>query len=426
MPLVNSIDPKAWQYVGNVATHLFAGDGGDDPASGTVPTKVQTVSATFILEAYKFVMAGGASDADYYLLYGEFGHGIQNSPADPSANWLSVGFYSTHQYLTITCTTPGAIVTEFGPNSTVGSHTVSFSIGASAGAKVGGGKPGEVSGGVSASVGVSFTAPDVRYAVRPARNSVVWQVALPGVGADGPGIPANPLEASYAGQWWQPMLVVSVAKNAPLVVDASMEIDFCYDYTRGIRYRTLYATGSWTGLKPAASQAAATEPMVVVPGDARPPIEPPAETRSYTVVELMRALSSTPDARGLADSFLASMRFTQMADEFSVTDLRYVVACPENGALVSWLAENPVRGVTLSGPGSYRPLYDFDADRVQRLAPGADTRAVDELLRSLAQRFDCKDGVLWVLRQVDVPPQLAALVDEANAKALAPRALTPA
>ncbi|GLQ93082.1 hypothetical protein GCM10007901_20330 [Dyella acidisoli] len=150
-----------------------------------------------------------------------------------------VGYYCQKENVVVTAAA-GQDIYEYGPNSTIGTSTVSFSIGASLQGAVSEKDGASGGAGVSAEWGVSYSAPDTTFTVTPyypndpkACAKVEYVVDLPGVGFQSPGIPANPKFASK-GYSWTAALVIRAKKgeNAKGVID--IKINWDKDKPRGI------------------------------------------------------------------------------------------------------------------------------------------------------------------------------------------------
>ncbi|GLQ46034.1 hypothetical protein GCM10007862_10850 [Dyella lipolytica] len=125
-----------------------------------------------------------------------------------------VGWYCQWEKL-IFSTVNSEDIYHYGPNSTVGTASTSFTVGGGLQGGIQDGK-GEGTIGASAEWGISYATPDTTFTVTPNYSqapSVTYDVRLPGVGFQGPSIPANPKSASK-GYQWTGAIIIRTPKNA--------------------------------------------------------------------------------------------------------------------------------------------------------------------------------------------------------------------
>jgi hypothetical protein len=178
---------------------------------------------------YKF--KGNNPKKDYYLFRGIMDHSVSGF----SHNALSVGYYCSSMNLSVRCLTPGATnaIYDYGPNTTVGQSTTSFTIGAELSGTAGSeGSSG--SAGLNAGFGVSFSSNDVSFQARNAGNMLNLTCHLPAIGFKSPGVPADPLPASYSGYKWRPHVIIEVPKGKVPKLEIGVDVRWKFDYTRGI------------------------------------------------------------------------------------------------------------------------------------------------------------------------------------------------
>jgi hypothetical protein len=379
-------DPGVWQRQGTLAGADWSSNGGEDFGWGTVPTKRQQLTISGDLKVYKLVRGVPDPAEDNYLLAGNVFHGIMGSPNDPAANWVSVGFYANYHSLKISCTTPGAKIVEFGPNSTVEQVSVSFSIGGSIGGTAGAdstGPMGEGSLEVNTSVGVSFTSESVRFAARPSLTSMEWRVDLPGVGFVSPAVPANPFRASYAGYIWNPALICKVPAGSPLGVSADLTVDFEYNWTRGITARRFTQTVQRTWPPPGEADALTGAPV------------------EGTIVETLRSLCTAgPGAPGRADTFVAALDTEGLIDGFGDSHLSTLLVVPTNEAIKEHMENDPETALQSGGPLSRRWVTRWLEEHMvnkKQISPDA-----GDLLKAAGdgvppgEYFPCSDGGIYL------------------------------
>jgi hypothetical protein len=205
---------------------------------GTITTQDQSMSGTVRFSGYKLaVEAGGDTKHDYFGLYGNMNHGIAHGnpsyqPYDPAKNAASVGYYGHSMSLVLELLTEGD-VWDSGPASTVGSNTTGFNIGGNlTGGAMGDAAIAQV--GVSAGFSASFSSPDVTTAHSEVVKTLRWDIKLPRVGFISPGVPANPLPASYAGYSWTFGAIFQVPKGTNLQLRVAPRVLWLFDWTRGL------------------------------------------------------------------------------------------------------------------------------------------------------------------------------------------------
>ena len=231
----------AWQQTnGKGFSAVFKRKGREDIGWGTVDTADQELHGRLELVPYKY-KGTKSNKFDYYAFCGLMDHSVINS----RDNAVSVGYYAKSMNLAVTCVTKGIgtlakdgydAVVDYGPDTTVGENSTSFSIGGSLGAEAKMAKGLEYggSGSVDVSWGVSFSSPNIIFTTRRGSNGVNWTCNLPAVGFKTLGIPANPFPPSKGGYKWYPMAIFRVPKGQPCVIEIDVEVRWRYDYTRGI------------------------------------------------------------------------------------------------------------------------------------------------------------------------------------------------
>jgi hypothetical protein len=204
-----------------------------------IDTENQELSGELRVTGYKLQTPN--TKYDFYSVFGQMTHGVSHGGGayDPSTNWVSVGYYANAMSLVLGVVNdaPGAEIWDAGPTSTVGTDTSSFNIGGNLSGGTMAGEP-VLTAGVSGGFGASFSSPDVTIATSQVGDHVRWDVKLPSVGYVSPGNPANPREPSYAGYKWYFGVIYAVPKAKGLILSVNPEIDWEFDYTRGIAYNT--------------------------------------------------------------------------------------------------------------------------------------------------------------------------------------------
>lgn len=229
---------EAWKPKGDPFTKSFSKNGRSNIGLGTIDTKHQVMSGQLDLTPFKFE---GKSDTwDYFLLSGMFRHGVQNG----GKNALCVGYYATKMVLRAfykkNDMPNGDAIFDYGPGSTVGMATTGFTVGGGLTADSSGGG-GEVNGAFA----VSFASPSVKFGASSGTNLISWRCDLPGVGFQSPGVPANPQTPSSAGYLWYPALIVKCPKGVSPKLDISVDVEWEFDYTRGIANDHVRWTDNW-------------------------------------------------------------------------------------------------------------------------------------------------------------------------------------
>ena len=319
---IETLNPEVWKLVGTLNGE-WKTNGGKDFGWGTVKTSSQTLTANALLSVYKLMRGNQNLTRDYYLVVGDVYHGIQGSPSTPSSNWVSVGFYANHMKLRLETNSQQARLVTFGPNSTVEQATISFSIGGELSAEYS--KEGPKGGAsLSANVGVSFTASEVSFAARPATQSIEWQARLPHVGWVSAGVPANPGRPSYAGYIWNAAAIIEVPQGATPNFKGRFEVDFEFNWTRGIRKRSftpeidlVYQSLTRTG----------TSDIEVIP-----PLP--------TILETLRSLASSTGRDGKTDTFLAALENSRVIDALGDSNLDQIVIAPTNLAVQTYFDQH--------------------------------------------------------------------------------------
>lgn len=390
---IESLNPDVWKLVGQMdgsSSH----SGGKNFGPGSVPTASQTLTAAAILPVYKLLQGDQSQARDYYLVTGDVYHGIQGSPADPSSNWLSVGFYANYMNLELRCTTPGARLTTFGPNSSVEQATISFSIGGELSGE-GGTEGGKGSASLSASVGVSFTASEVSFATRPSTTSISWRTDLPGVGWIGPG-PLNTARPSYAGYMWNPAVIFEVPQGVVPDLQGEFVVDFQYNYTRGIPAR-------WF-----------TNPISLqykIDG-----IAASAKPQLPTILERLGELTATNGMPGQTDTFLTALHRSGVVSGFGDSTVELLVVAPTNKAIEAYLAAHPAIAAAAVSPANARWLEDFLVERILPLSVGkSGSAALAQLKKATTtpgEWLPCADGILHLSDEFEVDPGLMSAARE--------------
>lgn len=392
---IEQLNPDVWKLVGRMDGQ-WSDSGGDDFGWGTVPTKIQKLTAAANLGVYKLMQGDQSLVKDYYLVAGDVFHGVQGSPQTPESNWVSVGFYANYMSLKLFAQSKGTKVHTFGPNSSVETANVGFSLGGglSGGISEKDGASGQV--GLNASVSVSFSASEVSFRASPAMTSVEWFARLPHVGWLGAAVPANPGIASYGGYLWNPAVIFEVPQGQPLVVAGSLEVDFEYNWTRGIRKR------SFTPVV-ALSYHADGKPVSA----AEPPPSLP------TILEQLRTLTASAGQDGETDTFLSVLDRLDLTSSFGDSTLEQIVIAPTNAAVERYFSAHPRLSLEWSGVQASRWWNDWIGGRIHNMQPGGSASpAVMAGVRNALSEGDriyrCADGLLIVTDDYELPRSLSA------------------
>ena len=204
-----------------------------------IDTENQKLSGQLRLTGYQLQTPPQQTDWDFYCVFGTLSHGVahKDMPYSPETNWVSVGYYAKNMSLVLDLVNPSekAKLWEAGPSSTVGESTIDFSIGGSLAGGMEGGKPLAVAG-IDAGFGASYSAPSVTVAASPVGQLIRWDIKLPGVGFEMPGVPYNPKEPSYSGYTWYYGAIYAIPQDDVFSVWVRPTINWEFDYTRGIDY----------------------------------------------------------------------------------------------------------------------------------------------------------------------------------------------
>lgn len=388
------LDPSVWQLVGRLDGD-WSRRGHPDFGWGTVATANQTLSASAKLSIYKLVRGDQSRVSDYYMVAGDVFHGIQGAPRDPAANWVSVGYYARYMSLRLVGKTPGARLYNFGPNSTVETATVGFSIGANLGVNGNAADGPGADAGVNASVSVSFTASEVSFRSAPSVASIEWYARLPHVGWLGPALPANPGQASCGGYLWNPVAIFEVPEGQPLLVAGSLEVEFEFDWTRGIAADIQMATISLNG----------------GPGGSLPLAD--SSERLPTIVEQLYMLASGEGQKGETDTFLSVLERLKLLKSFGNSALDQTVFVPRNSAITKYLSEHQDLALQWSGVQANGWWNDWIEKRIVNLPPKSSNHssAIVSLKKALAtadKYYHCSDGLLVLTDDYERSELLAA------------------
>ncbi|HEV7319803.1 MAG TPA: hypothetical protein VGO04_14495 [Ensifer sp.] len=401
---IETLNPEVWKLVGTL-NGQWKSNGGKDFGWGTVKTSSQTLTANALLSVYKLMRGNQNLTRDYYLVAGDVYHGVQGSPSNPSSNWVSVGFYANHMKLNLEATSTQARLMTFGPNSTVEQATISFSIGGELSAEYS--KEGPKGGAsLSANVGVSFTASEVSFAARPATQSIEWQARLPHVGWVSPGVPANPGRPSYAGYIWNAAAIIEVPQGVVPNLKGRFEVDFEYNWTRGIRKRSftpgielVYQSLVTTG----ADDALLEQPLP-------------------TILETLRSLAATTGREGKTDTFLMALEGSRVINAFGDSNLDQIVIAPTNQAIQQYFDKHPQTALEAVSPANQIWLDTWVAERVISTPPGSvNLGAISASVRTIAglqgEWFECADGLLLVTDTYEVASGLRSALQKGAVKA---------
>jgi hypothetical protein len=380
---IDKLDPEVWKLVGRLEG-LWAQEGGDDFGWGSVPTKTQGLTAAANMGVYKLMQRDQSLVKDYYLVTGDVYHGIQNSPNDPESNWVSVGFYANYMNLKIWSTSIGGRVYSFGPNSTVNTSNIGFSVGGNLSANFSEKNGGSGGGQLNAAVNISFTASEVSFRASPSRSSVEWRVALPRVGWLGPAVPANPGRASYGGYVCTPAIIFEVDQGAFMMLSGQLEVDFEYNWTRGIRKRALTPNVTLQYTR-----------------DGKPLQDAGAGTRLPTILEKLQEFAASEGRDGETDSFLSVLGRLGLTTSFGDSTLQQLVVAPTNKAIERHFDAHPTLALKWSGVQANRWWEDWIDMRIHNMHPkSAVNPAVIAVLRNALsgsdRLFECADGILVI------------------------------
>lgn len=378
---IDTLDAAAWKLVGNLDANWNA-NGGSDYGWGTVATEPQTLTANAVLAVYKLQQGDQSLTKDYYLVTGDVYHGIQGSPTSPGSNWVSVGFYANYMKLRISSGSPETRLTSFGPNSTIEEVAISFSVGGELGVEREEGKT-KVGASINTSVGISFTASEVSFAARPATGSIEWHTSLPHVGWISPAVPANPGRTSYAGYIWNPAVIFEVPQGKVPALSGQLEVDFEFNWTRGIRKRSFTPVLDLV-YQPVAGKIGATDSAGTLP----------------TILETLHRLARGPETAGKTDTFLAALLQTGLAGAFGDSNLEQFVIAPTNTAIEAYFEANPSVALAASSLANQRWLTDWVTERVISLPPKSAWQTTLAKIKAAAvgngEWYDCADGTLFV------------------------------
>jgi hypothetical protein len=229
--------------------------------------------------------------------------------------------------------------------------------------------------GISAEVGVSFASEPVTFEARPSPTTMEWQVSLPGVGFVSAAVPPNPLKASYAGYEWNPAVIFRVPLSEYFAISGTLQVDFEYDWTRGICARRFNTPLSMS--------------YPAVPDGAR---KATPERVELTILETLRSLSASgPDEDGVSDTFLAAIQSDWLETTFGTNSYQVVVHVPRNKAIMDYLIAHPDIARDSSGPFSPRWLSDWLVKHVELTHRDVDTIIKDN---PGDERIQCTDGVI--------------------------------
>ncbi|MGF6173775.1 hypothetical protein [Ensifer sp. 4252] len=401
---IETLNPEVWKLVGTLNGE-WRTNGGKDFGWGTVKTSSQTLTANALLSVYKLMHGDQNLTRDYYLVAGDVYHGIQGSPSNPSSNWISVGFYANHMTLRIEATSAQARLLTFGPNSTVEQATISFSIGGELSAENSSEGP-KAGASLSANVGVSFTASEVSFAARPGSRSIEWHTSLPHVGWVSSGMPANPGRPSYAGYIWNPAVIIEVPQGVVPNLKGRFEVDFEYNWTRGIRKRSF--TPGIDLIYQSLTKTAADDVQEELP--------------LPTILETLRSLAATTGRDGKTDTFLMALERSRVIDAVGDSNLDQIVIAPTNMAIQNYFDSHPQTALEAVSPQNQSWLDTWIAERV--ISTPANSIEVAKLSTSVkgiatmtGEWFECADGLLLVTDTYEVVPGLRSALQNLLSKA---------
>ena len=216
-PATAQVPPSGWQQIGQPITLESHVSGAGDLANWqlAVPRSGSRMYLNVSLLVYK--TASPINGFDYYLVTGRQRHAVTGF----AQNAVSRGYYGRQMSLALIGS--GANLIDFGPNSTVGSETTSWTVGASVGAKVEGDNVSPT-GSASFSFGKSFSSPDVRFKTSSTASAVTFTTRLP-------GHPDAPKPPSRAGYGFDLAAIFEVPAGQGLQLTIGAGAAWRYDYT---------------------------------------------------------------------------------------------------------------------------------------------------------------------------------------------------
>lgn len=420
-------DSAVWKHLGNVAyTSEYIGNNVGKPTSAPgilglcVDTSKQKLNYQLNLKVYKY-LGREAKTAGIYMVHGNASHGIQGNPYDPGANWLSVGWFATKMALHLRTEVPwkpdsaaSARIIGFGPNTTVDTASVSFTLGAS----LTGGSEG-ASGSVNASVGFTFNTEEVRISAITGNGSLDWLIDLPKVGWLGSGLPPQPGRSSYNGFFWTPAVIFEVPLGTVFTLSGKNEIEWEYDYTRGISY---YKSGFSQEFNNIVFNDTEVTDYRIGNGDVerllpngslqRYGLEIPApQNLPYMMQEIERRASTEGN---VLSTLLAGVTLTDLLDGLGSTGLRTVFFAPKNEAFVGLIDSNKKLALDLFGPDSKRELryllakliHNFPAEHLDQVSS-----ALTEIFLDEFEPVPVREGMLMISETFPVIEQLDRLTE---------------
>lgn len=217
LPAAAQVPPSGWQQIGQPITLETTVHGASDlPAwQLTVPRSKSRMYLNVSLLVYKTVSP--INGFDYYLVTGKQRHAVTGF----AQNAVSRGYYGRE--MTLSLSGSGVSLIDFGPNSTVGSETTSWTVGASLGAKIEGDSV-VPTGSASFSFGKSFSSPDVRFETSATASAVTFNTKLP-------GHPDSPKPPSRAGYGFDMAAIFEVPAGRGLSLTVVSSGKWRYDYT---------------------------------------------------------------------------------------------------------------------------------------------------------------------------------------------------
>lgn len=217
LPAAAQVPPSGWRQVGQPITLESTVHGANDLAAWrmAVPRSKSRMYLNVSMLVYK--TAEPINGFDYYLVTGRQRHAVNGF----DQNAVSRGYYGRDMALSMFG--GGASLVDFGPNSTVGSETTSWTVGANLGAKVEGDSVVPTAG-ASFSFGKSFSSPDVRFETSATASTVTFNTRLP-------GHPDNPKPPSRAGYGFEFAAIFEVPAGRGLNLTIVSSGKWRYDYT---------------------------------------------------------------------------------------------------------------------------------------------------------------------------------------------------